>query len=401
MPTVKPATLAWLAAATLTASPAFAQDGTPPPLAPPPASPGAPAPNPPPAPPNPREDARRDRPDRPEKPDKPPRGVRPHGPPRDEMREEAGRREPVTFLGVGVEPVPPVLVDQLNLPEGFGLIVAYVVPGSPADKAGVKTHDILKSLDDQTLVAPDQLSTLVRNIAEGKQVTLTVLHKGQEGKINVKLEKQIPPPMMDERRPRRMPFRFDGRRDHDDEDDTAMDFEADDAGPGMDRGRRDHAGSPPPPPAPPVRDILGQLRPELREAMREATDASDRGMREADRQMHLSDGVRDALQKQRKEITILRNRDGASRTTKFDLGQARIVVRDKTGEMTLKVDNADHTLVAKDADGKLLFNGPVNTDEERKAMPPEVRARLEKLEHEQMPDLAPAPPKPADTPKTE
>ena len=38
------------------------------------------------------------------------------------------------------------------------------------------------------------------------------------------------------------------------------------------------------------------------------------------------------------------------------------------------------SLVAKDAKGESLFSGPVNTPEERKALPPEVRARLEKLE---------------------
>ncbi len=330
-------------------------------------------------------------------------GEHPHGPqdgdrPRgfhhgEDMPMERQHREPVTFLGVGVEPVPPVLLDQLNLPEGFGLVATYVVPGSPAEKAGIKANDILKSLNDQQLVAPDQLSTLVRSFAEGQEVSLTVLRKGQDTKVSVKLEKQVPPPMMDERggpgerRPRRMPFNFNGRRERDNNEDDDMDFYNDEAGPGPDHARRDHAGSPPPPPAPPVREILRELRPEVRDAMRAARAGHPEEFQEAERKL-------------RKEITILRERDGASRTTRLDLGQARIVVRDAAGELVLKVDDGKRLLVAKDTEGKLLFSGPVNTDEERKALPSDVRARLEKLEHEQMPE-PPASPKPAEEPKAD
>lgn len=305
---------------------------------------------------------------------------------------EHHHRESVTFLGVGVEPIPPILVDQLNLPEGFGLVATYVVPGSPAEKAGVKTNDILKSLNDQTLVAPDQLSTLVHSFAEGQNISLTLLRKGQETKLNVKLEKQMPPPMMDERgmgerRARRMPFNLNDPRNRGDNEDDDMDFYSEDDMPNPGHPRRDRAGSPPPPPAPPVRDIIRELRPEMREAIKSARIGTPEQLQEAGKIL-------------RKEITILRERDGASRTTRLDVGQARIVVRDNTGELALKVDDGKRMLVAKDPEGKVLFSGPVNTDEERKALPADVRARLEKLEREQMPE-PPAPPKPADAPKSE
>ena len=418
--TIKPAAFAWLAAASLTAAPAFAQDATPPPpLAPtpsvsvPPAPPAPPSPPAPPAPPMhhgrpphdgppPGEERGRkhehehgdvpgeedERPDRPG--DEHRRGgPREEGMPMDRhhgedmmpmerhheemIRLERRQREPVTFLGVAVAPVPPALADQLNLPEGFGLLASYIVPGSPAEKAGLKTNDVLKSLNDQTLVSPDQLATLVRSFKEGQDVSLTLLRKGHETKLGVKLEKQVPPPMgggpeMEDRRVRRMPFNFNGPRDREEDDENDMDS---DEGPGpRSPGRRDSAGQPPPPPAPPVREILRELRPEVREIAREA---------------------RQNAEQLRKEITILRERGGASRTTRLDLGQARIVVKDDTGELSLKVDDGKRTLVAKDPDGKVLFNGPVTTEDERKAVPSDVRARLEKLEHEQMPDV-PQPP---------
>src|SRR5260370_13104481 len=48
-------------------------------------------------------------------------------------------------------------------------------------------------LNDQILTEPDQLSKLVRSFAEGTTVTLTVLRKGKEEKIGVKLSKKEVP----------------------------------------------------------------------------------------------------------------------------------------------------------------------------------------------------------------
>src|SRR3981189_3059301 len=100
---------------------------------------------------------------------------------------------PVTFLGLETSEVPRVVSEQLGLAKGFGLVVDYVVPDGPAAAAGVQQNDILKMLNDQILTEPDQLSKLIRSNAEGASVTLTVLRKGQEQKITVKLAKREVP----------------------------------------------------------------------------------------------------------------------------------------------------------------------------------------------------------------
>ena len=102
----------------------------------------------------------------------------------------AGRSRSGVFLGVEVTPLPTALSDQLDLPEGFGVLVDYVVPDSPAEAAGVKTHDILKTLNDQILTGAEQLAVLVRNFKEGQEVTLVLLRKGQETKLTAKLAKR-------------------------------------------------------------------------------------------------------------------------------------------------------------------------------------------------------------------
>src|SRR5947207_3736559 len=128
-------------------------------------------------------------------PPNPPASPVPPVPPRDRDRDREDRmpKVPVTFLGVETSEVPSVLCDQLGLPKGFGLVVDYVVPDGPAAAAGVQQNDIIKMLNDQILTEPDQLSKLVRSYSEGTTVNLTVLRKGKEEKIGVKLSKKEVP----------------------------------------------------------------------------------------------------------------------------------------------------------------------------------------------------------------
>src|SRR5437588_512758 len=109
----------------------------------------------------------------------------PGQPPGDRERHE--KKVPVTFLGVETSDVPTVVSEQLGLAKGFGLVVDYIVPDGPAAAAGVQQNDIIKMLNDQILTEPDQLAKLVRSFAEGTNVTLAILRKGQEQKITVKL----------------------------------------------------------------------------------------------------------------------------------------------------------------------------------------------------------------------
>ena len=88
---------------------------------------------------------------------------------------ERGPKVPVTFLGVETSQVPSVVSEQLGLAKGFGLVVDYVVPASPAANAGIQQNDILKMLNDQILIEPKQLRKLLQTFSEDTNVTLTIL----------------------------------------------------------------------------------------------------------------------------------------------------------------------------------------------------------------------------------
>ncbi len=92
-------------------------------------------------------------------------------------------------LGVGVEAVPPALTAQLPhaVPQGQGVLIGRVEPGSPAVAAGLQAFDILLSYDDQKLFSPDQLSALVAADQPGRTVTLKLVRGGKLQEVQAEL----------------------------------------------------------------------------------------------------------------------------------------------------------------------------------------------------------------------
>jgi RND family efflux transporter MFP subunit len=83
-------------------------------------------------------------------------------------------------LGVTVEPVSAVLVEQLNLSPGVGLLVTGVATGSPAAKLGIQANDVLVKIDGAQI--PADVGDFVKLIASLKSDTpmdVIVVRKGR------------------------------------------------------------------------------------------------------------------------------------------------------------------------------------------------------------------------------
>ena len=110
------------------------------------------------------------------------------------------------WLGVAVGPVPQAV--QAQLPETIapnqGLMVMRVVPGSPADKAGIQPNDVLIAFNGEKLFSPQDLVQRVRAAQGGDKVTVEVIRHGQPKKIEVTLESRRPPARMNRPTPWRM-----------------------------------------------------------------------------------------------------------------------------------------------------------------------------------------------------
>ena len=94
-------------------------------------------------------------------------------------------RAPRAWLGLQPEDLPDELRAQLDLGDGEGLLVAQVMPGSPAEQAGLKKNDILTKIDGKPVKGEDSLASFMSSAKPGQEVTLTVLRKSKEQRIKV------------------------------------------------------------------------------------------------------------------------------------------------------------------------------------------------------------------------
>src|SRR5436190_1439593 len=284
---------------------------------------------------------------------------------------------PVTYLGVETSDVPRVVSEQLGLAKGFGLVVDYVVPDGPAAVAGVQQNDIIKMLNDQILTEPDQLSKLVRSYSEGTTVTLTVLRKGKEEKISVKLSKKE---VTQEREfgpgRHRHNFNFNGM----DMGDFGMNDLQEEMNHLKEQFGNGEQGM--------IHDAVMTAQAEAQRVREEAQRRRDLAQRMRDQAQRIRDQAQRARDEARRaagNITVTKDQDGGLKTTRIDIGKAQIVYSDDKGELRVEKVDGKKVLTAKDPQGLLLFSGPVETKEELDKVPAEVRQRYEKLQQNDLP----------------
>ncbi|WP_332813895.1 Do family serine endopeptidase [Ramlibacter sp.] len=82
-------------------------------------------------------------------------------------------------LGVTVQEVNQALADSFKLPRPQGALVASVEPGSPADKAGLKSGDVVHSVNGQPVVTSGDLPAQLVAMEPGQKVELQVWRQGQ------------------------------------------------------------------------------------------------------------------------------------------------------------------------------------------------------------------------------
>ncbi|MBM3874207.1 MAG: DegQ family serine endoprotease [Verrucomicrobia bacterium] len=87
------------------------------------------------------------------------------------------------FLGVTAQDITPGLAESLRVPAKAGALVADVQPGSPAEKAGLASGDIIVAVDGQKVEDANRLTFAVGAIAPGTEVELRILRDGKESTL--------------------------------------------------------------------------------------------------------------------------------------------------------------------------------------------------------------------------
>jgi serine protease Do len=99
------------------------------------------------------------------------------------------------YLGVRFTMITPRLRELNNLTTEYGALIVRgetrdelaVMPGSPADRAGLRENDIILAIDGEALKDTD-LATILRRKSIGDVITLEVLSQGERRQITVTLE---------------------------------------------------------------------------------------------------------------------------------------------------------------------------------------------------------------------
>ncbi len=91
------------------------------------------------------------------------------------------------------EETPPDAAPSLGVmvqPENRGIRITAVIPGGPADRAGLSRDDLLIDVDEQSL-ATDDLATRLRPYPAGAKVPFTVERHGRRERIGVTLDPPV------------------------------------------------------------------------------------------------------------------------------------------------------------------------------------------------------------------
>lgn len=99
------------------------------------------------------------------------------------------------YLGVQMVTLTPEIRQQLEvesqgqiqIPAESGVLVVRVVPNSPAAAAGIRSGDVIQSINNQPVSKTDQVQQIVEQSSVGTQVSVQVQRNGKTAQLSVKL----------------------------------------------------------------------------------------------------------------------------------------------------------------------------------------------------------------------
>jgi serine protease DegQ len=96
---------------------------------------------------------------------------------------------------IGVEPqdITPELAESFGLSKKSGAIIAGVLKGGPADKAGMRPGDILVAVEGEPVSDTTDMLNIIAQLTPGNRAKMTVLRKSKESTLEVIVGKRPRP----------------------------------------------------------------------------------------------------------------------------------------------------------------------------------------------------------------
>ena len=91
-------------------------------------------------------------------------------------------------LGISAQPLTQELSEAFNVPTRYGVIIATVQPGSPADRAGLLPGDVITAIDGRSVRDVNAVRNRIGLVLVGQQLSLDVVRDGELQNIDVTVE---------------------------------------------------------------------------------------------------------------------------------------------------------------------------------------------------------------------
>jgi serine protease Do len=97
----------------------------------------------------------------------------------------SGQRVTRGYLGVKLQDLDAGLAEQFGLPDQKGALLDDVLPNTPADKAGLKSGDVIIEFDGKKISDANSLRLMTSQTTPGSKVLVKLLRNGRENTFTV------------------------------------------------------------------------------------------------------------------------------------------------------------------------------------------------------------------------
>ena len=239
------------------------------------------------------------------------------------------------YIGVIFHPIPEILSSHLKLVEGEGLVVGELIPGGPSAQAGLVVNDIITRVDGEVIGSSMEVREKVEKHGIGDQVKLEVIHDGERNEISVTLGA------------------------------------APDVLPGIPKAGMAFGG------AGDLEGFLGNLPEKHADLMRQAMEQRMQGFGQLGKGAGGAENWQKDLLKR-----IERGMKGGGEGLDFGEFKAEAIARlfDDQGSIEMKGVAESKEVKVFDKEGALVWEGPYDTEQDKAAVPDDIRERIDQVD---------------------
>jgi serine protease Do len=110
-------------------------------------------------------------------------------------------QKPVSYIGVGIQEIDSERAKALKLKEEAGVEITRVETDSPAERAGLKTGDVVTQYNGQHVEGIEQFSRMVRETPAGRDAKLEIVRNGAAQTVAVKIATRKAQPLLSDANP--------------------------------------------------------------------------------------------------------------------------------------------------------------------------------------------------------